>query len=115
MLKFGDGSEIKDKDVPEDYKEAVKMKYNMEWDDYIKMVMPKIEKLWKEGKVLTKFGVMKIEEYEKTHGKIETQAEHFFACVYSDLRAALMAIILRKFGKEAKVIALTEEGERVYE
>ena len=80
--------EFEDKSVfefPEMWKECAKIKHEMEWKEYLNMVVPIIKKEYKNSIIWTKFGK---EEFDN---KEITMASHFEKCVYADLRVAIMA------------------------
>jgi len=108
-IRFEDGSE---EEIPDTWIECAKVKYGLDWDEYYKMIYPRIEELWKQGKVLTKFGV------EDIKGEM-TRAEHAAMCIYADLRACIFSKVLEKAAqrlkKEApKVVGVSEDGVTVY-
>ena len=109
-IKFEDGSE---EEIPDVWIECAKLKYGLDWDEYYKMVYPKIEELWKQGKILTKFGVEDIKEEM-------TRAEHAATCIYADLRACIMSKLLEEVAerlgiKPPKVVAISKDDVTVYE
>lgn len=99
-LNFEDGSEFA---FPDIWVEAINLKYGVTLEEYVNNALEYTRKLRENGKVLTKFGEIDIHEEM-------TMQTHFQKCVYADLRVALIGLVLRELGSDAKVIALQGDG-----
>jgi hypothetical protein len=113
-LMFDDESVL---EVPDMWKECIKIKYGYGWKQYWVEFADLLTKLWEEGVVLTKFGKESIEGYCEDFGEKEprTKAWHAKKCIYADLRSCIMAKILGELGgKEVSVIEIGDDKVRMY-
>jgi len=113
-IEFEDGSYLV---VPHAWIDCIRQKYGITWNEYWKQIKPKIDKLWNERKVFTKFGV---EAFEYVFGACEpTRANHAEHCIYTDLRACLLAKVFealsKEVGRKVRVVGIAEGKARVYE
>ena len=119
-IEFEDGSKL---EIPDVWIECIKIKHGLSLEEYWIQIRDMINKLWEEGEVLTKFGVLPLQEYyeewEREENQRLTRAWHARECIYTDLRACIMVKALemlgKKEGKKPCVIAIGENKVTVYE